>query len=216
MKSFDTKMEADFRDRVLDENPALGMRGDCRLESKVNGMKAKASARKYKIKGIEYDQGEAMEWIVQKMTDSNDPMSLKDASRVPGAPTLREIFAWRRDYPSFDGEMMTAESIRALLLAEGSLEIVMDEDDPKAAGLVKVKAESLRWMASKMDPGKFADRKIETKEDPFKDSSVKQIMDALRESIKANAEIIKSLSYEEKKQFEEMGVIDVTPETSDV
>lgn len=215
MNSFSAKMEADYIDEALSENPALAIPGDCRLESRVSLMKKKAARKVYEIEGQRLDQGEVMEWIVERVADANRPLSLKALAQKKGAPSLREIYGWRRDFPSFDQELTVAENIRAMLLAEESVEVVMDEYDPKAAGLVKAKAESLRWMASKMDPGKFADRKIDKNDDQFKDSSNQQIMDALREAIKANSEILKTLSYEERKQFEEAGVIEVTPEPED-
>lgn len=208
VNDFSQKMESDLRDRLLSENTLLSRPGDCRLDAKVSVMKMKANAKTYVIGNLTLKQPEVMEWIIQQMVDPERPRSLKQIAAIKGAPDLRSIYAWRRAFPSFDEEMKNAEAIRAMLLAEESVEVAMNEDDYKKAGLAKTKAESLRWMASKLDPFKFADRKMEQANDQFKDASISQLMDAVRESIKSNADIIKTLSQHERQQFIDMGVMD--------
>lgn len=206
--AYQEEMSRDVVARLELRDASILRPGDLRANSALELLAKKNEERVYTIDGKTYTRNQCMEYIVANMTDARFPMSKVEICRVKGAPTLREVAAWERAYPTFKDELRDAERIRAELLAWQSVEVTMAEDDPKAGTLIKAKAEALRWMASKLDTQKFADRKIEQHEDALGTASTQELIDILKNAVMSNRELLKELTHEERQQLRETGFMD--------
>lgn len=149
---------------------------------------------------------QAMDWIVNRTYEGD---SLLKLSRIKGAPNMRKISCWKRDYPSFAEELKSAEEARAYILVEEAVDAAV-QADKETAGAAKVRFQAATWNASKLNPNRYTERKIEERVNTgLEGQSTNELLERLRASIGANAEVIHLLSEKERKQLGM--VIDVEP-----
>lgn len=180
---------------------------DVKASAKVN-RHTERMGKEYHIHGVgTLNTVGVMDWIVNRTYEGE---SLVKISKVKGAPSLRQIMAWKRDFPSFAEELKTAEQARAYVMVEEAMDAAVTADKETAAA-AKVHFHAATWNASKLDPSRYTERKIEEKTfSGLENQSTSDLLDRLRASIGANAEVIKLLSEREMKQIGM--IIDIKPE----
>lgn len=74
-------------------------------------------------------------------------------------PSMWLVGKWLRELPDFKDAYEGALEIRGQVIAEDALDEVMAANDKESAAVAKVRADHMRWMASKFSR-RFTDRKV--------------------------------------------------------
>ena len=187
---------------------------DLRFRYRLGLVERELTQKAFEIHGLgEASMNQVWEWICILTADGKN---LKEICCVPGAPSIRTVFAWRRKYPVFDQAFRDAEDIRAYLLAEEATDRGRDATD-KTAQAAKVAFQALTWRAAKLDPGRFADKKIEEHRLDFSQTATEELRSRIASFLAAHphlAEHAKGI-IEMKATQANPAVIDVTPSSED-
>lgn len=152
-------------------SPSRGV-NDLRFNNKIDKAHRELTQTTFEIHGVgELSMNQTWEWICIKTANKDN---LKEICDIPGAPSIRTVFHWRRKYPTFDQILSEAEDIRAYLLAEEATDTGRGATQ-ETAQAAKVAFTALTWRASKLDPGKFADKKIEEHKFDFSDAATAEL-----------------------------------------
>lgn len=163
-------MEA-VAEKVQVKTPNRGP-NDLRFQQRLGRVEKELTQKSFNIDGLgEVSTNQVWEWICVLTAEGNN---LKDICSVAGAPSIRTVFAWRRKYPVFDAEFKNAEEIRAYLVAEEATDTGRNAT-PETAQASKVAFQALTWRAAKLDPSKFADKKIEEHRHDFSDLATEEL-----------------------------------------
>ena len=139
-------------------------------------------------------RNQVMELICDKTSNGD---SLLQICAIPGMPTVRQVYAWKRVHPEFKRQLEDAERVRGLRFAERVVDEAeaTDSENHKAQ---KVKIEANKWMASKLDPSRFAERQIQEQQGDLTSIPTAQLIKEFRAAVMGNKEIISKLSDLEK------------------
>lgn len=206
---FDSRLSEDF----LAEMPerAVSPEHDVRAMNKMDRHQAKLAVE-FAIKGVGVKTAaEVMDWIVE---ETYKGASLLELSEIQGAPSLRKITAWKRSYPSFAEELKDAERVRGYVVVERAFRDAKNADRDTAAA-AKTHFQAATWQASKLDPDRYTERKIEEHNHTgLENQSTSELLDRLRSSIGANTEVIRLLSEKERKAIGLVIDVETIPEGS--
>lgn len=95
--------------------------------------------------------------------------TLTSICREPGMPVISTVSLWAIDDKpkGFSERYARARQMQADAIAEGAVDIA--DDDPAAdAAKTRLKVDTRKWLASKINPAKFGERTRITVDDPVK------------------------------------------------
>jgi hypothetical protein len=205
-------MEA-IEEKMSIASPSRGSH-DVRFVNKLRFATEEITRKDWEISGLgKVGMNQVWEWICIMTADKHN---LKEISDVAGAPSIRTIFHWRRKYPVFDQILSEAEDIRAYLLAEEAVDAGRGATQ-ETAQAAKVAFSALTWRASKLDPGKFADKKIEEHKFDFSDAATAELRARVAAMAAAHPHLLGLVqgTLDKKAEMMEAKVIDVTPVQGD-
>lgn len=88
-------------------------------------------------------------------TEISEGKSLTDVCAAPDMPARLTIYRWMREYEDFGNAYARAREERADLLAE---EILTIADTATDANLARLRVDSRKWAASKLNPKTYGDK----------------------------------------------------------
>lgn len=180
---------------------------DLRFKRRLEFSVEEVTKQTWNIQGLgEGTTNQVWEWICILTADG---MNLKEICGVAGAPSIRTVFHWRKKFPVFAERLKEAEDIRAYLLAEEATSTGRDATQ-ETAQAAKVAFTALTWRASKLDPGKFADKKIEEHTFDFSDAATAELKARVQAMAAAHPHLI-GLVQQTLDKKEAVKTIDITP-----
>jgi len=192
--------EAKIEERIPSRGP-----NDLRFRRRLDFAVEEVTRKDWDIDGLgQVSMNQVWEWVCIMTADKKN---LKDICSVAGAPNIRTIFFWRKKYPVFDERFREAEQIRAYLLAEEATETGRDATQ-ETAQAAKVAFTALTWRASKLDPSKFADKKIEEHTFDFSDAATAELRARVAAMAAAHPHLI---GLVQQTIDHKAHVIDITP-----
>jgi hypothetical protein len=167
--------------------------GDVALANKLQRRLDKLENETWLVDGKALTRPEVMAFVVEQMCEGH---SLVEIAWIPGMPTLRGLMAWRKSNPQFEEMMKDAEEVRGLILAERSLDEAMKATGARDAPSQKLKADQLRWMASKHNK-RFEDKQVHEHHMDITNESEERLVGKLALIMNANPEIKRQLGFED-------------------
>lgn len=193
------RIEAELRGRAQ----IHGGFGDVALQAKLNAKLEKLENETWLVQGRKLTRPEVMAEIIEKVCDGH---SLPDISYISGMPSVRSMVAWRKTSPEFDDAMREAEVVRGIMLAERSLQEAMKAEGAKDAPAQKLKADQLRWMASKYNK-MFEDRQVHEHKLDITKESEERLLSKLSLILQANPVIRQQLGMAEDADVQDAEVV---------
>lgn len=185
-------------------SPSRGA-NDIRFRRKLEVAEKELTQKNWDIAGLgQVGMNQVWEWICILTADKHN---IREICDIQGAPSIRTVFHWRRKYPLFDQILTEAEDIRAYLLAEEAVDAGRSATQ-ETAQAAKVAFTALTWRASKLDPGKFADKKIEEHKFDFSDAATAELKARVAAMAAAHPHL---LGLAQATLDKKESVIDVTP-----
>jgi hypothetical protein len=92
--------------------------------------------------------------ILERMARGETLRAICNESGMPSASTVR-LWSINDEPPGFSARYARAREFQADAIAEEALEIADTSDDPAKA---RLQVDTRKWLASKINPAKFADR----------------------------------------------------------
>lgn len=115
---------------------------------------AKPIEAKRKRGGQSLYSDEIAEQILDRMSRGETLLSICRADGMPAAPTVR-LWAVKDEPPGFAEKYARAREAQADSIAEQALDIADECEDPQKA---RIQVDARKWLASKLNPARFADR----------------------------------------------------------
>ncbi len=192
--------------RISEATPSRGAH-DLRFRKRLEFAKDEVTRKDWEISGLgSVAMNQVWEWICILTAEGRN---IQEITRIEGAPSIRTVFHWRKKYPVFDQNLREAEDIRAYLLAEEATDTARSATQ-ETAQACKVAFQGLTWRASKLDPGKFADKKIEEHTFDFSDSATAELKARVAAMAAAHPHLV-GLVQGTIALNEKQSLIDVTP-----
>ena len=107
-----------------------------------------------KPRPYEFDAAVADEVVIRVASGAG----LAAACVDPAMPTWRTFRRWCVERPELRARYRAAQAERAAALADEVLEISDAVDDPARVGIARLRTDSRKWLASKLDPARWGDR----------------------------------------------------------
>lgn len=195
-------------DKLETASPSRGDH-DLRFRRKLEFATKDVTATAWNISGLgEVSMNQVWEWVCIMTAEKHN---LKEICDVPGAPSIRTLFHWRRKYPTFDQRLREAEQIRAYLIAEEATDAGRGAT-PETAQAAKVAFQALTWRAAKLDPSAFADKRIEEHRHDFSDTATEELKGRVAAMVSAFPHLLGIAKEALGSKIESPKVIDITPE----
>lgn len=86
---------------------------------------------------------------------------LDQIAKEPGMPSRRTIYSWRLKHPEFADLFRIAQECRAEQMLDEVVRLadeIMETDSAVKVNAARLKADSLKWAASKLAPKRFGDK----------------------------------------------------------
>ena len=174
--------------RYFEENASLG-EGDLRASITLEALQRTETADHWVIYRKKRSRADVMELLLNLVASG---FSIPAILQEPGMPHPRTYMGWLNDYKPFAELMEQAEKMRAIILAEQSLQIMDGCEDPKMVFRDKTKAELRMRMAEVLHGKKFGKKQNVDVTHNFMDLSSPEVWSRFESVLISHAALIEA------------------------